>query len=89
MGTAPTTWLPSNTRYRVGTQKRQIIDYLLKGHRLSSADAMIWFRCARLASRINELRRDGWTIISREVHVGDKRFASYHLSAGFLRDYRS
>jgi len=80
---------PSHARhYRFGTQKWQILDYLMRGSRLNAVDAMSWFGCARLASRVDELRADGWPILSNEVRVGKRRFASYRLRPEWIEANR-
>lgn len=72
-------------RYPRGTQKRQIIDYLIGGGRINHMDAVSWFGCARLASRIEELRDDKWPIESHPKNVNGKRFVSYKLRDSWFR----
>lgn len=68
--------------YRKGTQKYQILNYLLDGHRLSSVDALAWWSIARLASRVDELRKGGWPVKTHMKRVGKKQFASYRMEPG-------
>lgn len=65
--------------YKPGSHKAKIIKYLMEGYRLSQSDASLWWGCARLAARIEELRRDGWKIVTNWKRVGKTRFASYRL----------
>lgn len=49
---------------RHGTQRAKVLAYLREGHPLTQDEAMEMFGCRRLASRISELRRAGWLILS-------------------------
>jgi len=42
-------------------------------------DALCWFGCSRLASRIRELRKEGYEVETKMVDVEGKTFASYRL----------
>lgn len=64
------------------SQKTMILRYLKQGRSLTSLDALNLFGCFRLASRIKNLRDDGWDIRTDTVtdtRTG-KRFASYSLA---------
>lgn len=61
------------------TQNERIINYLGLGRKLTPLQALNKFGCFRLASRVNELRRDGWNIDKEMVTKNGKRFASYYL----------
>jgi hypothetical protein len=61
------------------SQNKQILGYLQTGRTLSSLQALSLFRCMRLASRINDLRRDGHQIITDIVYQNDKHWANYRL----------
>lgn len=53
------------------TQKEMILDYLQRAKEkgLTSKEAEDYFGCMRLASRISDLRRDGYMIDSKMVKV--------------------
>jgi hypothetical protein len=54
-----------------------ILEHLQAGHTLTSADAMKFpFCCARLASRVNDLRKDH-TILTETIQIKGKRVAQY------------
>lgn len=61
------------------SQKARIIRWLSKGHKLNQMDALCWFGCSRLASRIRELRKEGYEVETKMVDVEGKTFASYRL----------
>jgi len=45
-------------------------------------DALTLFGCARLAARIDDLRKMGHNIITEDVNKNGKVFARYHLVKG-------
>lgn len=61
--------------------RKRVISYLNEGNKLTSLEALRLFGCARLASRINELRNSGHDIRKTMIVVGDKkaRVAQYYL----------
>jgi len=66
------------------TQKEMILEMLMVGERMTQLDALREAGCFRLASRINELRSEGWKIatdwIDYRTRFGEsKRIASYRL----------
>ena len=63
------------------TQCQMIREYLEAGHRLSPIEALDKFGCFRLASRINELRKQGLDIRTDIVEGAEngKRWAEYWL----------
>lgn len=61
------------------TQNQQIKSYLEKGKSITPIDALNKFGCFRLASRINELRKDGLNIATKIVTKEGKTYASYRL----------
>ena len=70
------------------SQKRRILEYLKedKGNGITPLDALRLFGCLRLASRINDLRYDGWNIkteLVRDAQSG-KRYARYTLEQEIL-----
>jgi hypothetical protein len=62
------------------SQNKQIADYLNKGKKLTTLDALNKFRCFRLASRINDLRNDGMNIKTKIIKLENKKqIAQYSL----------
>ena len=49
------------------TQCEKVLDYMTKAGSITQFEAMQYFGCARLASRINDLRRMGHDIVSTRV----------------------
>lgn len=70
------------------TQCQMIREHLEAGHRLSPIEALDKFGCFRLASRINELRKQGLDIRTDIVEGAEngKRWAEYwlHRDSSFL-----
>jgi len=60
------------------SQNAQILGHL-KREPLTSLEALQLFGCMRLASRINELRYQGYTINTEMVQQNGKKWARYHL----------
>jgi hypothetical protein len=61
------------------TQNQQIKAYLIKGKSITPLDALNKFGCFRLAARISDLRNDGLKIVTKNVTISGKTFASYKL----------
>jgi hypothetical protein len=62
------------------SQNKQIADYLNKGKKLTTLDALNKFGCFRLASRINDLRNDGMNIKTKIIKLENKKqIAQYSL----------
>lgn len=70
------------TKAENATQKDMILDYLKLGQSLTPMEALKYFGCFRLASRISDLRRKGYAIDRTMVEdkKTGKRYASYSLS---------
>ena len=65
------------------TQAERILAALLAGESLTSLDALGRFGCARLASRVSDLKRRGHAITSKLVETSNgKRVAQYRLAPG-------
>lgn len=62
------------------SQTDKIKTHLAKGRDLSPLQALSRFRCFRLASRIQELRKSGMPIKTRMVTSGRSRYAVYSLN---------
>jgi len=62
------------------SQRKQILEALEQGRKITSLDALGEWGCFRLAPRIMELRREGYDIIGRTIKSGnDKHFTQYWL----------
>lgn len=61
------------------TQNQAILQYMRNGMPITQMDALRLFGCARLASRVNDLRQRGAHIATDYVVSNGKRFASYRL----------
>tara|TARA_R100000781_G_scaffold94684_1_gene58995 strand:+ start:4087 stop:4317 length:231 start_codon:yes stop_codon:yes gene_type:complete len=60
------------------SQNREIKKYLNHGNRLTSLEAFNLFGCMRLASRINDLKKEGMAIGSKTiVALNGKRYSQY------------
>ena len=55
------------------SQNKHIADYLNKGKKLTTIDALNKFGCFRLASRINDLRNDGMNITTKIIKLDNKK----------------
>ncbi len=69
------------------SQRAQIADYLNRGNFLTSIMALTLFGCARLASRIDELRQSGMQIETHWMAIRNRngktvRVAEYRLAVG-------
>lgn len=51
------------------SQKESILEYMEEGNSITQLDALSLFGCSRLAARIGDLRKDGWSIQSEMVDV--------------------
>jgi hypothetical protein len=61
------------------TQNDRILAYLLKGKSLTPIGALSMFGCFRLASRIRDLKNEGWTIRTEFIKRNGKRYANYYM----------
>ena len=61
------------------SQNDQILDYLKLGKSLTSLEALNAFGVFRLASRVEELRKRGYNIVSDRVSENGKTFSRYYL----------
>ena len=64
---------------RLTTQKYQILNHLQSGKNITPLEALDQFGCMRLASRINELRDEGYPIETKIMSDKEKRWAEYSL----------
>lgn len=63
------------------TQKETILKHLKRKKTLSSFEALLVYGITRLASRVDELRKDGWNIetVMKKDEKG-KRYARYRMA---------
>jgi hypothetical protein len=61
------------------TQNEQILAFLKKGKKITPLDALDRFQCFRIASRVNELREQGYNIKTEMIKRNGKRYAQYSL----------
>lgn len=63
------------------TQCKRILAYLKEGKTITSLEALRFFGCMRLASRIHDLRERGENIVVDRVKTANgKTVAQYHLA---------
>ena len=64
------------------TQCAQIKDWLVKGNKLTSLEALNLFGCMRLASRIHDLRETGLAIHTERIQVASGKYVvQYSIQA--------
>ncbi len=64
------------------SQRQAVLAWLETGKTLTPMQALYEFGCFRLGARVEELRRQGWNVITDMVEVGNgKRVAQYRLAA--------
>jgi len=61
------------------TQKQEILSYLKTGQSLTPMDALKIFGTFRLASRIFDLKKEGWPIICDPLDIGDGRKVGHYF----------
>ena len=64
------------------SQNKMILDYLMKGNRLTSLEALSMFGCMRLASRISDIRKnhpDINIVVDRIETATKKKVAQYYI----------
>ena len=68
------------------SQNSEIKTHLMSGKNLTALDALGLFGCFRLASRINDLKRQGIDIRTSMIEVNGKRIAEYsHVKRKFVK----
>lgn len=60
-------------------QTARILSFLKTGRSLTPLQALGRFGCLRLAPRVYELRKAGYSVESERVSRGGKRFARYRM----------
>ena len=63
------------------SQKSRILNHLKTGQDITQIEALNLFGCFRLASRIEELRSQGYDIKTVMIDYNNKRFAKYILGS--------
>lgn len=71
--------LTAEDRKRHESQKQAVLEVLQSGETITQVEAGERFSIMRLASRISELRRDGWAISTTMIPLGDALVAEYRL----------
>lgn len=61
------------------SQLVMILSYLKKGNGLTPLEAVARFGCMRLASRVLELRKQGYDIKKEMTEENGKRYACYFI----------
>ena len=61
------------------SQKQAILNWLSEGNTITALQALQMFGCMRLASRISDLRSEGFPISKEMIEVNGKRVAQYWL----------
>ena len=61
------------------SQETRILSHLKSGKSITPIEGLNRFKCFRLASRINKLKKLGHNIKTTMVSKGKKRFAQYKL----------
>lgn len=61
------------------SQEAAILNYLRKGKKLTTLEALRRFGCFRLSARVYDLRVRGHIIVSKTIQVSGKRVAEYSL----------
>ena len=64
------------------SQNARILDHLLQGKSLTQLQATKLFNCTRLASRINDLKKEGWDIDCKMVknYNTNTHYGSYSIN---------
>ena len=61
------------------SQTNLLLNDLLVGDRITPIDALNRYGCFRLSARINDLRKEGFNILTNTIEVNKKRVAQYYL----------
>lgn len=64
------------------TQNQMILNDLIRGRKITALESLERHGCMRLASRIHELKNEGWEIAKKEVIKNGKRYVAYFLKGG-------
>ena len=61
------------------SQRERILKSLQKGNRITPLSALRDFNCLRAGARIEELRKQGYNIITKRITRKGKSYAQYRL----------
>ena len=71
--------MPKRFLHARDSQCEMILRDLKDGHRLTAGDALSRYGCFRMAARINDLRKRGYSIQTMMLWVHGKRIAVYRM----------
>jgi len=72
----------------IKTQQRLVIEQLLKGKKLTSKKAIVYFNIMRLASVITALKKEGWEIQTEyRANINGGRYAVYSMKIEYISSY--
>tara|TARA_Y100000593_G_scaffold5120_1_gene10050 strand:- start:3226 stop:3465 length:240 start_codon:yes stop_codon:yes gene_type:complete len=66
-------------RDKKGSQNQQILRHLQSGKAITQIDAFELFGCFRLASRIHDLRQQGYAIETQTTKSRNSKYATYFI----------
>ena len=72
-------------RQKPKTKKQMILDYLLSGRTLSAIEALEFFDTLQLAGTIFKLKKEGYCIDKRIVHVDTGNWVAYYFISDKVR----
>ena len=64
------------------SQKKSILDWLSEGNTITALQALDMFGCLRLASRINDLKNEGFPIAKEMIEVNGKEDIDFYETKG-------
>jgi hypothetical protein len=67
----------TNMKTKQVNATQKIREWLERGHSITPMQALQKWGCMRLGARINDLRNEGWEIITQIVEKDGKRYAKY------------
>tara|TARA_B110000503_G_scaffold34900_1_gene57026 strand:- start:1401 stop:1607 length:207 start_codon:yes stop_codon:yes gene_type:complete len=60
-------------------QKEKIKDYLESGKTITSLEALDIFKCFRLASRISELKQEGYPVTKQMIQLDSGKYVAEYF----------
>lgn len=60
------------------SQRLKIWAHLEAGNKITALDALKRFQCFRLASRIHELKKAGYPVVSQKIELNGKKVSQYY-----------
>ena len=60
------------------SQRQKIMAFLEAGNKLTALDALKKWGCFRLASRIHELKKAGYPVVSQTIEMNGKKISQYY-----------